>query len=116
MCTNVLSAHSEAATSNGLLQSISPDMLAEWMHCEEHTVIAIDDDSDTDEDTTVKEIDLSEKTKEMKKVQLLLHSVHKLLDDDVKLINTSRELWLHAERELSQMSKSLGDVVSLSDN
>ena len=96
----------------------SPDKLAEWMHCEEHTEIAIDDDSDTDEEITVKEIDLSERIKEMKKVQLLLHSVHKLggVLDDVKLINTSRELWLHAERELSQMSKSLGDVVSLSDN
>ena len=94
----------------------SPDMLAEWMHCEEHTEIAIDDDSDTDEDITVKEIDPSERNKEMKKVQL--QSVHNLggVLDDVKLINTSRELWLHAERELSQMSKSLEDVVSLPDN
>ena len=75
---NVLSANSGAVTSNGFLQSISPETLSEWIRFEEHTEIVVDDDdSDIDEDVPLKEISLSEKISEMKKVQLLLHDLHK---------------------------------------
>ena len=69
---NVLSLHSGAATRNGFIQSILPEMLSEWIHFEEHTEIVVDDDSDSadvkrDEEVPQKEIGVLERISEMKK-------------------------------------------------
>ena len=111
---NVLSPSSGTATSN---DDPLTEELSEWIHFEENTEIEADDDCNTngqqDEDVPPQKMDVTKKIAEMKKVQFLLHSLHRLGAEleDVQLINTSRKLCVHAEQQLSRM-RANGDIVS----